>query len=500
MSKGLKALLWVCVVMTVFAWGRLIWRTITTASPAHQINYVDATGAPVDRWSIHCHGPMYAWGEDAWQLCEQRRGEQITEFVTHFDLPNHTATLLKSPEGKGNFRSLTGVIPHPDGGLLVVAEQQVLHLTSSSVKRLAEGPALFTQCLRLDGRTLEMAGTRGLHQPQVSRLSLDELSWTHEKGVEIPVPKGYTSKGEGCRWTDEGWRFVWSQRSNTYDGGKTLDVQLMESTLQTMPAPTQLLRLPIAPKTDALGRNHARARALSASFVHLEDPLLDMTDVYAPPRSWGARPALVLRDGEWQEPPLPPEVSLLLTNSDYVVTDTGLEQLFVFEMPFMVRVKGQWVALSRNAHRDLYAQLLNARFEQGEAGPPIANSFWLHTGFKAMPSPQGGYWLMGGLGNAVVHVNDDFERTDELGFFGRMGRTMVEDRAKRNSDFYYGMGWLHRIGFWWVLLGGFLLVGPVWWRRRGSTELGMLKFVGWVYLLGVGIGGYSFWRLSGVFW
>jgi hypothetical protein len=240
-----------------------------------------------------------------------------------------------------------------------------------------------------------------------------------------------------------------------------------------------------------------------AGDLFVLDELLDRSPDYGI-SVWHGQPPLERRDGKWVAPALPPQATPFGVESDYVVTDHGLQRLLNVRGPDAVRVGDGWILRRTDADRDAVLQRQGLDFvDQGAPSPPVTGVFWLQVGYKLLPAPQGGYWLMGGLGEAVVHVGDDLTRTDGLGFFERLGRALTNDRAKVNSDFYLDAGALRRFGFLWVLFGFVGLVAPAWlWARRrpGEGRARAVRSASVLFLLVAGAASVTFYELSGVFW
>ncbi len=492
MDRTTRVLVMVCAAVAALAWGRLLWSTATTASPAHQIDFVDEEGRPLVRWDVHCHGPMYVHGADAWQRCMRTVDELEVDRLTHFDLEGRTATLLSTPTGVADLYSVTAVAPHPQGGLVMVAEDDLLRVTRDGVTRLAESPSFHTTCLRVHGDSIELATFAGL---QAQRSTLDSRTgrWETLTGTRPDSAAGRSIRGAGCRWSD-GWRFVWAAVPEVHAGDGPLPVSLLEAGLDGVPKETQTLEFPVRGPNDFGTEQTPAARRAEDGSAFLDQPLLDLSPWFGVPRSWSATPPLEWHDGRWEPPRLPPGMSTLLTASDFQVTNDRIHTVLTFESSGHARVGGSWLQAEEDEDRDLRVRRLDENFEAGEPSSPVTGTFWMNVGFKLLPTESGGYWMMGGLGEAVVRVDDDFQRTDRLGLFERLGRAMTNDRAKRNSDFFLNVGWFHRFGFLWTLFGGLLVAAVL--RAKPSAVRGL----GGLYLAGVIVSGYSFWKLSGVFW
>lgn len=93
---------------------------------------------------------------------------------------------------------------------------------------------------------------------------------------------------------------------------------------------------------------------------------------------------------------------------------------------------------------------------RGRTGPPVVPSFWLGGGVRPAPDGHGGYVITGALGRSIVRVGPDLARSDPLSFGERFVRLFVEDRAKRNADYFHGLGILRSVTVPWLLAGPLL--------------------------------------------
>ena len=482
MDRSARILGTIAVTLMLLAWCRIGWTTLTTASPAHEMRFVDPSGAAIAQWDVHCHGPMMVRQRDAWQMCARTEGEREVDHLAHFDLQQRVVTLLQSPSPETNLRAVTAAIPHPDGGLLILAEDELLHVTRSAVTSVERWQSYSPNCLRLDERTLEVASFFGGSRPLLARLPLDGGDWTRTEGDEHPGFAAPGVAGAACRWTDAGWVFAWTKTPLDHSGDGPVTVDVLEAPMNGAPKVVE---------TFSFDPEHSRRVSVTpAGHVMLESPLLDPMQSFGLPRSWGAQPPLEFRDGHWVEPDYPEGSRSVLVGMDHIVADTRVHSVINFESPPFLRVEGRWVRVEKDDDRDVVLYP-----EDSDGTDPITGMFWMSVGLKLFPDPDGGYWMMGGLGEAVVHLDADFERSDGLGLFGRLARAFRDDRSKHNSDFYSGLAWFHRFGLAWTLFGGLLVVAPLV-RKRGDT----VRIAAVIYLLGVVIGGYSFWKLSGVFW
>lgn len=482
MDRSARILLGIAVAVMLLAWCRVGWTTTTTASPAHEIEFVTRSGDSVSQWDVHCHGPMLIHESAAWQMCARTLGDREEDTLGHFDLRNRVATLLDRPTEETNLRAITSAIPHPDGGLLIIADSELLHVTSSAIRNVAEWSAYQPDCLRIDERTLEVASFFERVRPVVARFDLDASTWVRNEGA---VPSGSDARlsPAGCRWTEHGWVFAWTRAPTKVEGTGSISIDVLEGSqggrLETVASftfhPEQSERVAVTPD----------------GHVMLEQPLLDPMQSFGLPRSWGAQPPIELRDGRWREPGLPEGARTVLLGHDHVVTDTRIDSVINLESPPFLRVNDRWLRIDTDPDRDVVLVPVDG----GPPTAPITGKFWVSVGLKLFPDPEGGYWMMGGLGEAVVHLDANFERDDTLGLFGRLSRALQNDRAKYNSDFYDGLAWFHRFGLLWTLFGGLIVLAPA--ARKRSDPL---RIAAAVYLVGVVIGGYSFWKLSGVFW
>lgn len=502
MSSSARKLVMICAIVTALAWGRLLWNTITTADPAHHIEYIrHADGARLPFSYANCHGAAYVDGEDVWRLCHHSPGEGEQIHLTRFDLAAHEAVLMPAlPELGHEIMSVRAVARHPKGGVVLVAAGRVLHATREGVRVLAKLNAyMLNVCLRWDEETLELAYFDGGVVPTISRVS-PEGAVSHQAGDQLSRVQGVTRSGAGCRLTAGGhWRFVWSQIPETLPPVDSAEVQLLERGL-TGGEPEVAQRLTLGVDRGASGTSLRLVRG-DEGDTFLRGGFLDSSGDFSVRSGLMARPPLERREGRWVEPSLPPGVSLSMFERDYVVTDEGLVPLLVFDGQRLVRTRTGWVGREIDEDWETYLVRLGPDFKpEGAPGPPVVDRFWLSVGYKMLPDGEGGHWLTGSAGAAVVHVDAALERTDHLGFFGRFIRAFEEDRAKRNSDFYYGAGWLHRVAFLWILFGALCLVLPQAVRiRRGASD-GLLKAMCWVFLVGAGASAWSYWALSGVFW
>lgn len=493
-----------CAVLTALAWGRLAWTTATTASPAHPITSVRLSdGVELGLHDVTCHGPAYVAGADVWQLCYDERATASSEHLTRFDLAARRATLLPAIDGAPySLRSISAVIGHPAGGLVVLADRGLLRVTHDAVTPWVALGVAWRPCLRFDGDALEVAAFGGGGAPMVARVAPDGAT-TRREGPPVAAPEGAKIIGAGCRWdaTAGAWRFLWTQWPKTQPTGATAEVALLERGLD--PAePVVSQRLALAIETPESFEPYWFNRSETGELF-LFDELLDRSPDGGISR-WHGQPPLERRGGQWVAPSLPPGTFRGGVEADYVVTDHGLQRLLGLSGPASVRVGDGWIVRRTGDDRDAFLQRQSLDFiDQGPAGPPVTGVFWLQVGYKVLPAPQGGYWLMGGLGEAVVHVGDDLARTDGLGFIERLERALADDRAKVNSDFYLEAGDLRRFGFLWVLCGFVVLVVPLWlWARRrpGPGAVGAVSVASVLFLLVAVAAAHTFYKLSGVFW
>lgn len=482
MDRSARILGGIAVVVMLLAWGRIGWTTVTTASPAHEMRFFDSAGDAIAQWDVNCHGPMLVRQHDAWQMCARAQGDTEVDRLAHFDLGERVVTLLETPAPDTNLRAITAAIPHPEGGLLIIAEEELLHVTREAITPVERWQSYSPNCLRIDGRVLEVASFFGGNRPVVARLSLDGGTWERTEGDQHPAFEAPGVSGAACRWTDAGWRFAWVRTPLDHSGSDPVSVEVLEAAMNAAPKVVETFAFD--------SEASPRVSVTPAGHVMLEPPLLDPMQAFGLPRSWGAQPPLEYRDGHWVEPVYPEGARSILTGMDHVVTDARIESIINFDSPPFLRVDGRWIRVEKDDDRDV---VLHPADAGGTA--PITGMFWMSVGLKLFPDPDGGYWMMGGLGEAVVHLDDEFERSDGLGLLGRLARAFRDDRAKHNSDFYSGLAWFHRFGLAWALFGG-LIVAPPWLRKRGDN----VRIAAVVYLLGVVVCGYSFWKLSGVFW
>lgn len=485
-AKRLGAL---CLIITAAAWGRLAWTSFTQASPPWEIDFFGPDGAAVDRGDVHCHGAMILRGDEGWQVCDHRPAPDVArEHLTRFHLPTRRARLLTSPPG-AHVRGLVAAAPHPEGGLIAADDAHLLRITDEAVEISAALPRASTLCLRHVEGAVEIASFERDGAPAIYRWASGEMR--PQRGAAPSPEVGRGIKGVGCRWSPSGWRFIWATWPIRAEG-REIEVSLLEGAMQG--APSLINDVTLGIYTDESDAPPYWGRRDDEGEISLDRRLLDLAPGYGVTRRWGPGLPLVWRAGRWGRPETPPEASLILRGQDYVVTDEGLIPLLTLEQPPHAQTPTGWVKVLRDADRDIQLQRLDEGFAPvGSPSPPLADSFWMTPGFKMLPRSSGGYWLMGSLGEIVVAVDEDLQRLDALSFVERLSRLMRSDRPKRNSDFYYGWGWLHRIAFWWVLLGALVCVIPLWRRRWLWAGSGL-------YLLGAAISAYSFWRMSGIFW
>ena len=510
MGRSARITVFVAAAIFVLAWSRLLVTTVTQASPARSVTFVNADGSAADQWTgpwTNCFGPAWVDGGDVWRQCDGGIGERSDPRLTRFDYAAGRATILPAMDtGDAHARGFPfqAGARDPQGGVVFVHGGRVLRVQGDAVEQLGDLGYLGKACVRFgDDRALEVAGNGPDGLQWVWRLAAG--AWSHTKVQPLPEREGAQRVALGCRWDapSRAWRFLWARFPALQKAGDTVELALWETSAGAAPVEVQRMSMAIQRGSDD---DNARVFRSDDGRLFLRDGLLDRSHSGGA-QKWMGRAALEWRDGRWAEPPLPPGAFVPGAGYDYVLADDGLHAQVGFETRDMERVGGSWYQLVGRPDLSLVelGPAPTSKAPLRGPGPPLASSFWLSNGFKMLPAQGGGYWLVGSLGRSYVRVDDaTLARTDGLSFVERFGRAFVNDRAKRNSDFYFTLGFLRKLGFLWVLFG-FLLTGApaLWWRRRRpgpATADRLVTALSVAYLVGCAISAPTFWQLSGVFW
>jgi hypothetical protein len=472
-----RVVVMLALAVGVLAWGRLLFHTIITPSPAREVTFLDAAGEPAGR--ANCHGPAWVVDGTLWMMCTQDAGGTSTDHLTRYNLKAGTATLVRALTDY-RWQGVAAAIRHPEGGLVFVDGEGSVHrwMPDGAWIDLKLPGFKMAPCLAWIGGSLEVVHAKGGDTVSISRLNGD--TWT-TRTTTLPRVEGQTQRFGACEATGSRWRLTWLRHAET-GGPGPVSVDLIEKTgLQDEARPAGTLTL------DPQGRP-PRVR-IHEGRVSLEYGLLARSG--GVPKWSGPPPLERGPDGVWQAPEVPAGAMARSARFDHVFGGPRAGSVLTFDVgPSFARVEGRWFSASNTKIWQLSE--LSPDFPGGmRSGPPIVGRFWLSIGFKMLPDADRGYWLIGGLGEAYVHLDADLRRTDGYGFFERLGRALEVDRAKRNSDFYLSLAWLKKVSFLWVLLALPLLLAVL--RRRPDIAAGL-------YLLGAAGGGWWFWRLSGSFW
>ena len=472
-----RTLITVALLVWAVAWGRLLLNTATTPSPAREVRFLDADGRPAER--AHCHGSAWVLDGVPWMVCTVDAQGKATDYLTRYDLSAGTARYVREL-GDMAWRGISAAVRPPEGGLIFVdGDGAVRRWTADGAwLDLELGGFKRRPCLAWREGALEAVYWSAGGVVVARRV---DGAWTR-RSARAPTPvAGWTQRFEACEDTATGWRLIWLRHPERASAGP-VPVEVW-SQVGIEGAPGLEATLALDPEDP---RAHLR---LFEGRVMLEPAVLARAGGV---HRWTGSPPLERGDdGAWRRPALPPEARAEAAGHDYIFGGPRAGAVMRFDMGrVFARVGGAWFTVTDDRAWRL-VELSADLSAPARVGPAAVNRFWLPIGFKMLPDGADGYWLLGGLGEAYIHVDAQLARTDEHGFVGRVGRLLQQDRSKRNSDFYLTGAWLKKLGFGWVLLALPLLLGAL--RRRRSLAAG-------IYLVGAAAGGWWFWQMSGVFW
>lgn len=464
------------LVWLVF-WGRLVINSLTTPSPAREFEFTDAEGRTTER--PYCHGPAWVIDGVPWMMCAQGAATTQRDFLTEFDLAAGRARLVRALPDPA-WRGISAAARRPDGGVVFVDGQGAVQRWDAGGVWVDLGLPGFKMnpCVAWTGAAVEVASARGGGAVEIARQG--DAGWA-TRAVPAPAPaEGSSTRFEACEWTPDGWRLTWARVPDQVGSGP-VPVELWSALEAAPPTLEQTLALDPAQHEPYVSVSEGRALVRSG--------LLARTGGVA--RWWGAPPFERGDDGRWRAPALPAFAMANFAGVDLVFGGPRAGQVLNFDAGRpTARVEGRWITTSPT--RVLRFGVVGADLaEPTPWGPPVVAGFWLTPGFKLLPDAADGFWALGALGEAYVHLDAGLARTDAHGFFERAARALTDDRAKRNSDFYLNLATAKRLGFAWVFLALPLLLLAS--RRRLPVGAAL-------YLLGVAAGGWWAWQLSGTYW
>lgn len=467
--------LFLATAACLFVWGRLVYATITQPSPAREVTFVDLDGTPADR--LNCHGPAWVIDGTIWAMCSAQKSGR--DFLTRYDLDAGTALKVREVPA-AHWRGISAAVRHPEGGLVIVqGEGKVTRWKPDGAWVDLQLPGdKRSPCIVWHRGAVELAYGDGTGQAFISRLT--PAGWQTRTTPGPARTAGVEQRFEGCEHQEGQWRLTWLRHPRTFGAGP-VPVELHEQMgIPGAPAPTVTLHLdPQAKPT----RVHVNRVAM------VENGLLTRTGGV---HRWSGPPSLErAADGTWHAPAIPPGATPIIARYDHVFGGPRPGSILSFDLGArFARIQGRWFSAS-NARIWQMSELSPDLSGAAHQGPPVVAQFWLSIGFKMLPKADGGYWMMGSLGEAYVHLDADLRRTDELSLIERFKRAFTVDRAKRNSDFYYSLAELKKVGFLWALFALPLLLAIT--RRRMAVGA-------FIYLVGLGMGWIGWWKLTGVFW
>ncbi len=471
----------VAVGVAVALWVAAVWRITSAANsrlpPTRWTDFYTAAGPLEPPSWPHCHSPRLIDGEHVWSWCRRDAPDDYQGFV-RFDLPDRRAELLWPFAEQDGQDALTvaAYAPGPAGDRFVAfggpggGQPAVARLAAEGgATLLGYPPGAPAQPIALwtDGRTVELL-TGSWEPPVLHRRPVAEGSWASTPLPPPPCPPAASCRVEAGQREPGGWR-LWAVRQPRGEGAAAA---LLERAPNGEWAVLQELPADAAPPEGGILRLDRSQGGGVLIGLSPGDRLLERVD------------------GAWQ-PFTPPAVA-----------DTGLD------VPDY-RVEGEALAWTPDVHTPRDAQRVRGRWlmlrstdagyrlgsVDGAGGAPLSDDGWLASDPVLVPTPDGGFWVLGAFGT-FVRVNDELDRIDAPGFFERVG--LLYDDFRRLA--WYNDFWLHlpllKKAALPVVLGLLPLFGVVALfagRGRRARRLATLSLV---YILLAGAFYYWFWRLN----
>ncbi len=504
----------VATVIWMSAWVRVLWTVAMEASPPRLVAYFGADGEPIpDPHDWNCHGSAFVHDGRIWQHCEKSRGEPHAASWTRFDLSAARADMLWPTEDrqKCSDRFVGAVVAAGDNGLLMSGRSGVVcHLKAEGgTEDLGFEGFGFFPCLSRNGDRIDyvyMAG-EGIQHASIAR----DGDWVIQSfpspafGAQTvrshssdPGQATHQYQPLGCyrvNTENKNWRAVWVRFPLRAGPEKTIDLEFWVGSMDETATLTETKS--VLPRAQGERDRNALVWKSNDGRLFLELDLLDRTTGAGVQTFSRLQSPLVPTINGFVRDSLPEGYSRSSNPPDYVVKDDRVEPI-TYANRFRARWRDEWFGAIQQPQL-IFARLENDGSTQGTSSmSPVIDSFWADPGFKWLPDSHGGFWVMGSQGEAFVHLDSGLRRTDSLSLQARLRRALETDRLKRNSDFYFRMGWLKRFLFLWVLLAAPGLVLVAVGVRRFSTPNVRVRVASWIYVI-FSIVGFpvSFWWLSG---
>jgi len=430
-------------------------------SPARETRFVAADGHE-HREPLHCHGIVVLDGDVAWSTCESGFDQTETStYLGRFAAADGTWTLLELP---GSERGLSGGVAGPSGERVFLIGGQLFEVQGRSIRPL--GSTILPLGLARVGNGVELVGRAGAGGVAVSRFERGVRVSQRDVALVVQAAEGHVVEPVSAYFEDARWHIL------------------------VQDYPRNIAALPVSVtvhEQDETGSQ--RVFAVVALDDGIVRPLDDGTIYYLPP--WLIAGSLGLGN--------------ITQRELHVFGPGGLERVRLEGSPY-INIIGKTLSVGPHTHpiitsddeRDLRLDGSESRVERvqvrerfdalrvnGQTGPPIAASFHLDGGFRLLPMQDGGYVLLGALGQAYVRVGRDLGRVDALTIPERFALLFVEDRAKRNSDYIDGLGVLRVATVPWMPLG--MLVGlAVLLLRRRRPRLAVGIGCAWIAIAAAG--------------
>ncbi len=422
-----------------------------------------------------CHGSALASGEAVWQICYDSPpgdGHQTT-FLARFDLAHGSAALRALRRDTGPV--LRGAARRANGDLAILVGDDVYLARSRTGDVELLGSVVQSRGIAWRGDRLDVVNGGEIR-------TWDGNVWTTRAVSALAADAASRTLLEFAYVERDAWRFVYLRWPRTASPGPVA-VDIVEVGDSDAPRTVQTLAL-----------SGPWIMRLFATDFFLTTPLLDGSAGGMMRFASGAPAVFERTSAGWRAPSMPARFGgTHRPTYDYALLGERLEPILVLERAHgsAVRLGDRWIQLVETG------RVASLHDLAGRRGAPLTTAFWLPFA-KVLPAGGGRSWVMGGLGENYLQIDGSLNRTDPLSFRERIARLFENDRAKRNSDFYYQMAGFKRAAVPFILLFFPLVVAPATLAFRRLR--GVARWLSGAYVAGVVVFASTFIALTGTFY
>lgn len=404
MSRVVIALAALCCLT---AWGMTIYQWVSNLPPAREVIFLSPDGQQLEADNMYCHRSVLVDDRRIYQVCQLHveTGRLEISYLVRFDLASGTGQALALPDEMSGetFFAFLAAARHPiEGWVTLVAGRWGSLLwvhDDDTVTVIGQFP-------RAHGLGVVNGGLEVVtDDARIHRLNTDG-TWTER---QIASPRAL----ENARWLPDarpdGWEFLsfepWVDEPGTGpDAQQVRPLYHMTESSQPEPMPGLQIRL-------------------EGAYSKVSESFVGGAAGFMPDYSTGLAP--LERTGDsWQPVQWPAwlEVPHDVT-FDYELGESGLTPILAVGLQG-IRLDGRW-------YRFHWSPQSTIEREDGIVSPPVVHKFWMQATTKLFDDGDGGFWMMGSVGRAYLHLDQTLTRTDSLTAGERVARLFVQDRENR---------------------------------------------------------------------